>query len=124
MVLPHPPPPAQRTLNLRRISHINPRLLAVAQLNGQFDYNQTPIAPPGIQVVIHEKPDDRNSNGTPTGQPDGPPVKPLNITDAGPFVIVLGVLCLIVLLTGLTVFTVLCAGNFCGVEARFFLILF
>jgi hypothetical protein len=46
---------AQLTLNLLRNSRINPRLSAGAQLNGQFDYNQTPIAPPGIRVVIHEK---------------------------------------------------------------------
>jgi hypothetical protein len=38
--------------------------------------------------------------------------------------IVLGVLCLFVTCTGWNVFTVLCAGDFCGVEARFFLIFF
>jgi hypothetical protein len=46
---------AQLTLNLLRNSRINPRLLAGAQPNGQFDYNKTRIAPPGIRVVIHEK---------------------------------------------------------------------
>jgi hypothetical protein len=40
------------------------------------------------------------------------------------FFIVLGVLCLFVTCTGWNVFTVLCAGDFCGVEARFFLIFF
>jgi hypothetical protein len=46
---------AQLALNLLRNSRINPRLSAEAQLNGQFDYNRTPIAPPGIRVIIHEK---------------------------------------------------------------------
>jgi hypothetical protein len=46
---------AQLTLNLLHNSRLNPRLSAEAQLNGQFDYNKTPIAPPGIRVVIHEK---------------------------------------------------------------------
>jgi len=44
------------TLNLLRNSRINPRLSAEAQLNGQFDYNRTPLAPIGIKVIIHEKP--------------------------------------------------------------------
>jgi hypothetical protein len=52
---------AQLTLNLLHNSRINPRLSAEAQLNGQFDYNKTPIAPPGIRVVIHEK---SNKRGT------------------------------------------------------------
>jgi hypothetical protein len=52
---------AQLTLNLLRNSRINPRLLAEAQLNGQFDYNKTPITPPGIRVVIHTK---SNKRGT------------------------------------------------------------
>jgi hypothetical protein len=42
-------------------SRINPRLSAEAQLNGQFDYNRTPLAPPGIKVVIHERHDTRKS---------------------------------------------------------------
>jgi hypothetical protein len=54
-------PQAQRTLNLLRTSRINPRLSAEAQLNGQFDYNRTPLAPPGIKVVIHERHDKRKS---------------------------------------------------------------
>jgi hypothetical protein len=38
--------------------------------------------------------------------------------------IVLGGLCLFVTCTGWNVFTVLCAGDFCGVEAMFFLMFF
>jgi hypothetical protein len=52
---------AQQTPNLLRTSRINPRLSAEAQLNGQFDYNRTPLAPPGIKVVIHERHDTRKS---------------------------------------------------------------
>jgi hypothetical protein len=43
------------TLNLLRQSQINPRLLAQAQLNGAFDFNKTPLAPPGTRVIIHEQ---------------------------------------------------------------------
>jgi hypothetical protein len=45
-----------QTLNLMRPSRINPRLSAEAQLNGAFDYNKTPLAPPGTKVLIHETP--------------------------------------------------------------------
>jgi hypothetical protein len=40
-------PQATTTLNLLCQSHINPRLLAEAQLNGAFDFNKTPLALPG-----------------------------------------------------------------------------
>ena len=49
------------TLNLLRNSRINPRLSAYAFLNGNFDFNKTPLAPPGTQVVVHEKPEQRAS---------------------------------------------------------------
>jgi hypothetical protein len=45
-----------QTLNLMRPSRINPRPSAEAQLNGAFDYNKTPLAPPGTKVLIHETP--------------------------------------------------------------------
>jgi hypothetical protein len=48
-----------QTLNLMRASRINPRLSAEAQLNGAFDYNKTPLAPPGTKVLIHETPNRR-----------------------------------------------------------------
>lgn len=44
------------TLNLMRQSRLNPRLSAEAQLNGAFDFNKTPLAPPGTRVIVHEKP--------------------------------------------------------------------
>ena len=40
-------PQATTTLNLLRASCINPRLSSEAQLNGTFDFNQSPPAPPG-----------------------------------------------------------------------------
>jgi hypothetical protein len=52
---------AEITLNLLRASRINPRLSAYAQLSGAFDYNATPLAPPGIKCIIHEKPGQRGS---------------------------------------------------------------
>jgi hypothetical protein len=54
-------PHAVITLSLLRQSRLNPQLSAHAQLNGLFDYNATPLAPPGTRVIIHEKPDKRGS---------------------------------------------------------------
>ena len=54
-------PQAELTLNLLRGSRINPKLSAWAQVNGPFDFNRTPIAPPGIRVLAHEKPDNRTT---------------------------------------------------------------
>jgi hypothetical protein len=54
-------PQALLTLNLLRGSRVNPKLSAWAQLNGQFDFNRTPIAPPGIRVLVHEKPNNRTT---------------------------------------------------------------
>ncbi len=47
-------PQASTTLNLLRPSRLNPRLSAEAQLNGAFDFNRTPLAPPGTKVIVHE----------------------------------------------------------------------
>jgi hypothetical protein len=41
------------TLNLLRSSCIHPSLSAHASLFGQFDFNQTPLAPMGTQIVAH-----------------------------------------------------------------------
>ena len=49
------------TLNLLRKSHINPKLLAPAQLHGVFDFNATPLAPLGKKCLLHEKPGSRGS---------------------------------------------------------------
>jgi hypothetical protein len=52
-------PQAELTLSLVRDSRLYPKLSAWAQLHGTFDYNRTPLAPPGIRVLVHEKSDDR-----------------------------------------------------------------
>jgi hypothetical protein len=49
------------TLNLLRGSRLNPRLSAWAQFHGPLDFNCTPIAPPGIRVIAHDKPADRDT---------------------------------------------------------------
>jgi hypothetical protein len=54
-------PQAELTLNLLRGSRINPKLSAWEQINGRFDYNRTPFAPPGIKVLIHEAPEQRGT---------------------------------------------------------------
>ena len=55
------------TLNLLRASRVNPKLSAYAYLNGIFDYNKTPLAPPGTKVVAHDLPNQRPS-WAPNGQ--------------------------------------------------------
>jgi hypothetical protein len=57
-------PQAVTTLNLLRQSRLNPRLSAHAQLNGTFDYNCTPMAPPGTRVILHETPAQRGTWAT------------------------------------------------------------
>ena len=52
-------PQANLTLNLLRSSRINPKLSAHAQIFGQYDYNATPIAPPGCKCIMHESPTNR-----------------------------------------------------------------
>ena len=49
------------TLNMLRASRVNPKLLAYEYMHGQFDYNQTPLVPPGTRVVAHTKPVARSS---------------------------------------------------------------
>jgi hypothetical protein len=49
------------TLNLMRGSRINPAHSAWSQLFGPYNFNKSPLAPPGIQVLVHEKPDTRKS---------------------------------------------------------------
>jgi len=49
------------TLNLLRTSSINNRLSAYAQIHGAFDFNTTPIGPPGTKVLVHNKPNVRGT---------------------------------------------------------------
>ena len=52
-------PQAIITLNLLRNARVNPKLSAYAYVFGPFDFNKTPLAPPGTKVVVHAKPTDR-----------------------------------------------------------------
>ena len=57
-------PQACITINILRNYHRNPQLSAEAHLNGNFDYNTTPLSPPGKKVVDYEPTDNRNSWAT------------------------------------------------------------
>jgi hypothetical protein len=46
-------PQAAITLNLLRPCRINPRLSAYNALEGIFDFNRTPLAPPGMKIFVH-----------------------------------------------------------------------
>ena len=35
---------------------MNQKLSRYAQLSGEFNYNATPMAPTGTQIIVHEKP--------------------------------------------------------------------
>jgi hypothetical protein len=55
-------PQAELTLNLLRNSRIDPTKTAYEAVFGRkFDYNATPLAPPGCKVLVHEKPSQRAS---------------------------------------------------------------
>jgi len=49
------------TLNLLRPCCINPKLSAHEAIDGIFNYNATPLAPPGTKVIIYESPAQRKS---------------------------------------------------------------
>ena len=53
----------QTTLLLLRSSRTNPKLSSYAYLFGNFDFNKTPLAPPGTKIVIHNRPTTRPSWG-------------------------------------------------------------
>ena len=46
---------AELTLNMLRMSRINPNLSAHEQLHGIHDFNATPLAPLGTKCIAHEK---------------------------------------------------------------------
>ena len=50
-ILPH----AILMINLLQKSRMNQKLSGYAQLHGEFNYDATPLSPPGTQVIIHEK---------------------------------------------------------------------
>lgn len=54
-------PQAELTLNTLRSSALTPFLSAWAQLHGPYEYEQSPIAPAGMAVTIHERSTTRKS---------------------------------------------------------------
>jgi hypothetical protein len=54
-------PQAELMVNIMQGSQLNPKISAHTQLNGHFDFNQTPTAPPGIRVLAHIKPAKRTT---------------------------------------------------------------
>ena len=42
----------QDTLNMLRVSRINPKLSAYAVLEGQFNFDKTPLAPVGTKALV------------------------------------------------------------------------
>ena len=51
----------QDTLNLLRTSRTNPEILAYEALNGPYEWNRDPLAPPGCKAIIYEVPVVRGS---------------------------------------------------------------
>jgi hypothetical protein len=49
------------TLNMIRISRINPKLSASTHIDGQYDYNRAPMAPPGTIIIARETPNIRRT---------------------------------------------------------------
>ncbi len=45
---------AEMTLNMLRTSRVDPTKSAYEVLEGKFDYNKTPLAPPGTKALIYE----------------------------------------------------------------------
>ena len=54
-------PQANITLNLLRTARANPKLSAYAYIHGNFNFNATPMAPPGTKVIVHTNPAKRAS---------------------------------------------------------------
>jgi hypothetical protein len=54
-------PQAEITLNLLRSSRRQPNLSAYDCLHGTFDFNKSPLAPPGTRVVVHITPSQRHN---------------------------------------------------------------
>jgi hypothetical protein len=60
-------PQAVITLNMLRTSRINPKLSASTHIDGQYDYNRSPMTPPGTRIIAHETPS-RRRTWAPHGQ--------------------------------------------------------
>jgi hypothetical protein len=54
-------PQTEITLNLLRTSRLHPQLSAAAHYHGLVDYNKTAFAPPGCNIISHERPGKRRT---------------------------------------------------------------
>ena len=55
---------ATMTLNMLRTRNIDSTKSAYEEVYGRFDYNTTPLVPPGSKATVHRKPNQRTSWGT------------------------------------------------------------
>jgi hypothetical protein len=46
-------------LNILRTSRINPTISAATHLDGKYDHNRAPMAPPGTSIIEQETPNRR-----------------------------------------------------------------
>ena len=61
-------PQAIMTLNFLQRSRLQPKISAYTLINGQFNFNATPLAPAGCKIIIHDRKNERKSwarRGTP-----------------------------------------------------------
>jgi hypothetical protein len=54
----------ENTLNLMRASRIDPNMSAYEAIQGPYDWNCFPLAPPGCKAIIYESPDAQGSWGS------------------------------------------------------------
>jgi hypothetical protein len=54
-------PQCEQTLNMMRQSGVSLFMSAWTQLHGEVDYVATPLAPPGMSVIVYDTPDTRGS---------------------------------------------------------------
>ena len=54
---------AHDSLNLLRATRLNPKISAYAMMEGEYNFNKTPLAPPGTKELIHQDPNSRTSWG-------------------------------------------------------------
>ena len=47
------------SINLIRQSRTLPHISAYTHIFGEFDFNRTPLSPPGTRIVIYNRPNDR-----------------------------------------------------------------
>ena len=54
---------AQNTLNMLRTSRVNPKLSAYEILEGPYNFNKVPLAPPGTKAIVYIDPKNRTTWG-------------------------------------------------------------